>query len=391
MTGVMADTDQEVPDRHGLDLFFNDSDSEGGFDGFVDDDIKEVDVPLMELDLEIPHTDVDLAADRTQHWVKVNDTAVADDSDLPLIPPFTGNPGLAVDMPADSSPYDFVKLFFTEEMMRHVTDQTNVYAQQTLAARQLGPHSRLAAWSDVSIDEMKAVFSLMFTMGLVDKADIDSYWSTDEVLSTPFFPSVMSRNRFTQILSFLHVNDNSNYVARGQPGHDALFKVRPIYTQLMANFLRVYRPRQNLSIDEGIVPWSGRLKFRVYVPMKPDRFGIKAHQLCESETGYCIGTSIYTGKDYVPNRHGDAAELAKGQSHNIVFGLLRDSGLLNKGHCVYMDNYYSSPTLFDALKAEDTMACGTVRLNRKEVPKALQLKLRNPGEVWIYITGKLST
>lgn len=61
-------------------------------------------------------------------------------------------------------------------------------------------------------------------------------------------------------------------------------------------------------------------------------------------------------------------------------GLLARSGLLDKGHKVYLDNYYNSPELAEELDAHDTYLCGTVRVNRKGIPKAFpQVKLR-PGE-----------
>ena len=45
-------------------------------------------------------------------------------------------------------------------------------------------------------------------MGIVYKPTIHMYWSIDEIYSTPIFSDVMSRNRFTLIIKFLHFNDN---------------------------------------------------------------------------------------------------------------------------------------------------------------------------------------
>lgn len=45
---------------------------------------------------------------------------------------------------------------------------------------------------------------------------------------------------------------------------------------------------------------------------------------------------------------------------------------LDKGHTVYMDNYYSSPELFHDLLARKTTASGTVRQNRKHFPDQLK-------------------
>jgi hypothetical protein len=42
-----------------------------------------------------------------------------------------------------------------------------------------------------------------------------------------------------------------------------------------------------------------------------------------------------------------------------------------KGHCVYMDRWFSSPKIFDHLWGCKTKAVGTVMSNKKEVPKQI--------------------
>ena len=56
---------------------------------------------------------------------------------------------------------------------------------------------------------MKGWVSLYLNIDLVNKPNLSSYWSTDVVLSTPFFPSIMARDRFFQILQYLHFADNT--------------------------------------------------------------------------------------------------------------------------------------------------------------------------------------
>lgn len=56
--------------------------------------------------------------------------------------------------------------------------------------------------------EVKSFLAMIIAMGLVNQESIPDYWSTDEVLSTPFFPGIMSRDKFLNILVFFHVCDN---------------------------------------------------------------------------------------------------------------------------------------------------------------------------------------
>ena len=62
----------------------------------------------------------------------------------------------------------------------------------------------------------------------------------------------------------------------------------------MQKFNDVYSPEQNLSFDEATCPWRGRLRFRIYNPLKPTKFGMKLYQVCEASSGYYLGFDIYT-------------------------------------------------------------------------------------------------
>ena len=65
-------------------------------------------------------------------------------------------------------------------------------------------------------------------------------------------------------------------------------------------------------------------------------------------------------------------------THAAVLKLLE--GLENRGHHVYMDNYYSSPSLFQNLRHLVFGACGTVRTNRHGVPEEIKAELQK-GEI----------
>ena len=51
----------------------------------------------------------------------------------------------------------------------------------------------------------------------------------------------------------------------------------------------------------------------------------------------------------------------------MVMSLVND--YLDKGHNLYMDNWYSSPRLFEEFYQQRTRGCGTVRKNRKALSK----------------------
>jgi hypothetical protein len=104
---------------------------------------------------------------------------------------------------------------------------------------------------------MKAFLGLMFLTGIVRKPEIEMYWTVDEALETPFFGKVMPRNRFELIWSFFHTANNEE-----TDPDDRMFKVRKLLDLLTTNFAEQYTPGQNISIDEGMLLWRGRLSFR---------------------------------------------------------------------------------------------------------------------------------
>ena len=278
------------------------------------------------------------------------------------------------DVPQDPSALDFVSLFLENNFFDVLTVETNRYATQYLAAHALPPHSRYHKWppAGVSVDDMKCFIAVITAMGLVQQEDLQDYWSLDDVIQTPFFPATMSRDFFLNILSFFHLADNHNFIPRGQEGYNPLHKLGTVYSDVLDTFSRLYYPSQNLCIDEAMIPYRGKIHMRVYAKDKPCRYGLKAYALCDSENAYCLRFQLYTGKaNQLPSQLG--------RTYDIVSDLM--APYLNKGHILYTDNYYSSPVIAKHLVDHGTNTTGTVRVNRKGIPKRVkEAKVKQKGE-----------
>ncbi|KAG8222799.1 hypothetical protein J437_LFUL005005 [Ladona fulva] len=107
--------------------------------------------------------------------------------------------------------------------------------------------------------------------------------------------------------------------------------------------------------------FKGRLFLKQFIPNKRHRFGIKIFVLCDCETGYVLDFHVYTGSSINIEEHN------LGKSGDFIATLI--SPYLNKGHRLFVDNWYTSPVLFSWLYNRATNACGTVRRTRKEMPK----------------------
>ena len=86
------------------------------------------------------------------------------------------------------------------------------------------------------------------------------------------------------------------------------------------------------------------------------------YKLCECSTGCVWIFIVYTGKDTIyGQRHpGEQA------SSRIVLDVAND--LLDKGYCLYLDNWYTSPKLVDTLCTRKTDVVGTMRTDIKDFP-----------------------
>ena len=49
-----------------------------------------------------------------------------------------------------------------------------------------------------SNQDLMAIIGLNIAMGMLHLPQIKDYWSTSQILSTPWFPSIMSRDHFLQ-------------------------------------------------------------------------------------------------------------------------------------------------------------------------------------------------
>lgn len=106
-------------------------------------------------------------------------------------------------------------------------------------------------------------------------------------------------------------------------------KVKHVIDLSIKKFKCLYIPERNISVDENLLPWKGRLGFRQYIPSKRARYGIKIYKLCESSTGYIWNALVYTGKDT------EMSETTGLYGECAVKTLISD--LLGKGYNLYLD------------------------------------------------------
>ena len=211
--------------------------------------------------------------------------------------PFVEQEGLRQRMKNNVSVLDYLELYMTDHIIEHLVNETNRYADQFIANNlEQAQNSYIKHWTQVTVTEIKKFIGVLLLMGIIYKPTTHMYWSTDELYSTPIFSEVMNRDHFHLLSKFLHFNDNKD------PGYDPkddnrdrLHKVRPFLDLMRMQMRTVYSPGRELSVDESLVLFKGRLHFKQFIRTKRARFGIKLYELTTSQ-GITFDMLVYCGK-----------------------------------------------------------------------------------------------
>lgn len=289
-------------------------------------------------------------------------------------------PGTTIDTETRWSPLQLFQFFFSGPVVQTVIQNTNKMAQKLKAA------GKMFCWKQLTAKEFFQFLSVVIFCGLVRCPSKDDYWRKLPPFSFSFPASVMSRNRFNAIYCCLHFSDpdkdDDNDKKRGTPQYDKLFKVKPLYKDIMTACKALYHPEKQLSVDERMVATKARFGTRQCLPFKPTKWGIKLFVLTDVH-GYTWNYFIYEGKT--------PEQLTEGLGYSAVMRLL-EIPLLGKGYEVYMDSFYTSPKLLTDLDSKLIMACGAVQETRRGFPRTKVNKLPKKaqrGDIRWFRSGRL--
>ena len=255
---------------------------------------------------------------------------------------------------------DFFYLFFTVDMINNICEHTNSYALEHIFEGHYQSYAKAdGSWQDVTPDEIKRVIALLIYFGLVKVGIVEKYWSKKSLYHGLWSQAIMGRSRFKAIMAVLHVVDP----ATETPG-EKLHKIESFVDYFKSRCLSLYQPRQNIAIDERMVKSRHRSGIRQYIRDKPTKWGIKLWVLADSSNGYTVDFDIYIG------RAAGRDVSAHGRGYDVVMRLIQP--FLRQGYHLFVDNFYSSVTLFKDLFAQGTAATGTIMETRKDFPASLK-------------------
>lgn len=237
------------------------------------------------------------------------------------------------------NPIDYFRSFFTSEIIDLLVEQSNLYAIQQNPSKPL----------NVDKMEMEQWLGICLHMSLSRLPDTRLHWSGLDKTAA----SIMSRDRWEQIKSNLHMVDNSNL-----DKSDKVVKVRPLMDHLRNAFKQIPM-LEHLCIDEQMVPFKGQSSLKQYIPKKTHKWGYKLFVLADHK-GFVYDFFPYTGK-INPVDNPNVPDLKP--SANAVLQLAESIPSF-KNHKLFFDNWFTSLDLIEHLATRGIWCCGTVQPQR---------------------------
>lgn len=276
-----------------------------------------------------------------------------------------GLPGLAGparNLKNESKKADVWGLFFDQDIISQIVTNTNI---KLLTVREkIPPGKSKANYKNTNLEEINALIGLLLLSSVLksNNENMESLFTKDEC-SRPIFRATMSLNRYKVLVASLRFDDAQTREQRKQT--DKAAPISEIFDKIIKNSQAVYRPSAYVTIDEMLVPFRGRCAFRMYMPKKPKKYGIKVMCLADAKTSYLCNAYIYTGKG------SDGVGLSETEkNHSIptqsLIRLCKNIEGTNRN--VTADNWFSSIDGVEELGKRKLTYVGTLKKDKRCIP-----------------------
>lgn len=209
--------------------------------------------------------------------------------------------------------------------------------------------------------EMSKMIGLHIIMGCIPYPQLPMYWRANMKLL--MISEVMSRDRFLALRNAFHVVETDD--APPEEAQNPLWKVQPVITRVQNACTKLERVPGYYSIDEQMIPFTGRCKLRQVVKNKPRPVGLKNFVLTTSG-GLMLDFAIYQG---AKSTFGDTP---LGLGPSVILHLAKS---VPPGSCLYFDRYFTTVPLIKQLHAQKLHGTGTIMLNR--LAERTNIKFKN--------------
>ena len=167
---------------------------------------------------------------------------------------------------------------------------------------------------------------------------------------------MMTKTEFLESKRYLHLADN-----KAINSSDKFAKRRPLFNAINEQCILNYQPSPDVSVDDAMVPYSGKQGAKQYIQGKPIKFGFKLWVMA-TLLAYCIQSDPYADKDSILQEYEN---IGLGLGASIVAQLVSKLPIMQvSNYQIAIENYSTSPALLRHLRAMGAAATGEVRAYR---------------------------
>ncbi|CAK1602156.1 unnamed protein product [Parnassius mnemosyne] len=245
-----------------------------------------------------------------------------------------------VNVPAESEPESLFSLFLSQNIKDKIILHTN---ERLEILRQKYKRTNKPELKDIDEIEFDAFLGLLVYSAAFksNDEDMNALFATDGT-GRDIFRAVMSKERFQMILIALQFDDFSTREERKLANVAAA--VSEIFEKFVSKCQKYYRLGDNTTIDEMLLSFRGRCRWKKYMPNKPRKYDLEIKCLTDGRKGYLYIAYLYTGKN------SDGLGLSQNEKKLLLPSqciLCLSKPIPNTNRNTTADNYFSSIDVCD--------------------------------------------
>lgn len=252
-----------------------------------------------------------------------------------------------------STPKDALALFLPDSLLTKILGHTNEEGERLAAAKN-------RTHIPVTLEELRAFIGLLLLRGCEGDRRCDVNDLFYGPFSRPFYRATMTEHRFVHIKRILRFDNREDREERRKK--DKFAAIREVFSDFNCLLREHYTPSDCVTVDETLRAYRGRCGFVIYMPNKPDKYGLLFRDVADARSRYVLNMLPYAGKAEDP----DPALHVTGASA-VVHHLVRP--FQRSGRNVTADRFYSSVDLCEELLAQGLTYVGTVMATRRHLPE----------------------
>ncbi|CAK1602300.1 unnamed protein product [Parnassius mnemosyne] len=343
-----------VPRRSDSRRLVIDSDDDTSLTSCTDQMGSEHEVPPQQQSIIQPSQNIMYGKNQHKWSTKPRDprTRTAARNVLHIVP---GPTGMAKEL---SQPKNLFYLFVEEEMIDVIVKYTNAEIDIKNNKYKTSKYTT----TQTSANEMKALLGLLIQSAGLKSNHLPTRTLFDTLRSAKTYKACMSAERFDFLLRCMRFDDRNT--RQEKRVSDRLAPIRNFWEQFIENCRKWYKPGSCITVDEPLVGFRGRCPFLMYIPNKPNKYGLKLVMMADSSTKYMCNAMPYMGKNM--NRGNEPL------ANYFVKELFKPYYGSNRN--ITTDNWFTSvPLVAELLKPPYKLTVvGTLRNNKREIPKEMR-------------------